>query len=321
MLVMLCLVAMFAQEPEPVAKDELVHDRAVVGIAWSADSKLAITATRPGDILLWNGQTGARLATLKGHTKPIRDLSSVGDLLASLDTSGEVILWDLSTRKKLQGWKVTEAIEAIALRPDGKHLFGTDAEGAIRQWEVGTGKELRTLRLGNLKEQVYRIAFADRDRFAISSRVTLNEGSSWSAYQVYDLVQARSFTGRTDKLPADQREKYLHHMPHLAWSSDGKAWALVGETYLVLPKFAGRISLNPDEGPVVGVGLSPDGKQVVFATAKGSVRVHETDEKGKELARTDRLGKLMSFRLAPDGKRYLAVRGDRHVILRPIPTK
>jgi WD40 repeat protein len=88
MLVILSLLAGFAPVPEPV-KDELTHLEAVVALAWTPDSKLAITATGNGVILLWNGQTGAKVETLSGHPKPIRDLSPAGKLLASLDTSGE----------------------------------------------------------------------------------------------------------------------------------------------------------------------------------------------------------------------------------------
>jgi WD40 repeat protein len=304
MLVILSLLAAFPPVPEPAAREELAHTDNVTALAWSRDGKRAITGTSKGEIVLWNGQTGAKLATLSGHRKPIRDLSSAGDLLASLDTSGEIILWDLATNKKQRSWSTVESVESIALRPDGKELYGGDPDRCIRCWDTVKGEEKRTFRLGALKEQFRRLVFVDQDRLSL-----------------YDLTQERSSMGKSPTIPPDQREKHLDHVPHLAWSGDGKAWALVGETQIVLPASGATLALIPEEGPVVGIGLSPDGKQVVFATAKGVLRVHETDKKVTPLARVDKLGELTSFRLAPDGKRYLATQGDRRVVFRQVPKK
>src|SRR5262249_46808791 len=111
---------------------------------------------------------------LRGHTMSIFAiaLSPDGKTLASADFYAGVKLWDAEARREqttLQGFRGGAAV-AVAFSPDGKTLAAgargatktgketTVFRGAVKLWDVTTGKEKTTLWVPSV--EVYAVAFS-----------------------------------------------------------------------------------------------------------------------------------------------------------------
>jgi WD40 repeat protein/serine/threonine protein kinase len=114
----------------------------------------------PGDVKVWDTQTGQKLLSLKGFAGPYPTLafSPDGKRLASshrLTNSpgpavpGEIKVWDAQTGQELLTLKGHIAeIQSIAFSPDGKRLASSARwTNTVQVWDAQTGQELLNLKL------------------------------------------------------------------------------------------------------------------------------------------------------------------------------
>jgi HEAT repeats/WD domain, G-beta repeat len=131
--------------------------REAADVAFSPDGKLLATAhaynADPGDVKLWDMTTGAKVATLPVADRGIvsvvfspdgKILAGRAYALADPQSSWEIILWDVASRRELRrfGGKAGR-ISAPAFAPDGRTLTTYGADRAVRLWDVATGREER----------------------------------------------------------------------------------------------------------------------------------------------------------------------------------
>lgn len=119
----------------------------------SGDYSLSISG-HPGEVNLWDAETGRLLHTLKGHTNPVVDIafSPDGRLIASASLDRTVKVWEVPTGRLQRTLTVGESgwgASSVAFSPDGKTLAtgsgGSRDEkstGQIKLWLVESG-ELR----------------------------------------------------------------------------------------------------------------------------------------------------------------------------------
>jgi WD40 repeat protein/tRNA A-37 threonylcarbamoyl transferase component Bud32 len=161
------------------------HRGAVLSAVFVPGGKTLVTRDAEGVAKCWDGLSGREVATLKGYRGMIscEAISPDGKTLAtgtvavdfplslvSFDirqhwyvpmpnTSGEVILWDLATGRKLATLGGHEGmVTSVAFAPDGKTLASTslastrmtlwedppqprDLPGQLKLWDLATGKE------------------------------------------------------------------------------------------------------------------------------------------------------------------------------------
>ncbi len=125
---------------------------ALRAVAWSPDGQRLASGggrnsgfqnTIPGELKIWNAQTGTLLTTLTGHIGQVNSVafSPSGRLLASaagaFGPPGEVKIWDCETGEQLQDLAGHDnQVNSVSWSPDGKRLATTTSNGTIKIWDA-----------------------------------------------------------------------------------------------------------------------------------------------------------------------------------------
>jgi RNA polymerase sigma factor (sigma-70 family) len=123
----------------------LSHGAFINSVAFAPDNKTLVTASgSPAEeplIHFWDVETGREQTTLKGHASMVHGLSFSKDgkvlvsSVSSLDfreaDNGEVVFWDLATRKKIAAARCDRVHRAI-LSHDGKKLVTAHSNGTAK---------------------------------------------------------------------------------------------------------------------------------------------------------------------------------------------
>jgi eukaryotic-like serine/threonine-protein kinase len=129
------------------------------------------TASKPGELLLWNIETGKLIRKVTGHAGPLTGVSyhPNGNLIATSSWDRTIRLWDARTgdlRSSLMGHH--DWVLHVAFSPEGRRIASGGADGAIKIWDTATGQELWTLR-GHTKNVTCVTFSMDGRRLASSS--------------------------------------------------------------------------------------------------------------------------------------------------------
>jgi WD40 repeat protein len=174
------------------------HREVVTSVCFSPDGKRLASAggggrdaqgkSLPGEVKLWDVQTGQQVLALKGHTDFVTGVcfSPDGKRLASASWDKTVRLWNTETGQEalsLKGhtapvWSVCfSPLEKGDSRAIGKHL--ASAGGAeLKVWDVETGQQVLALR--GHTGPVHSVAFSpDGKRLASASGFPENHVKVW----------------------------------------------------------------------------------------------------------------------------------------------
>jgi WD40 repeat protein/serine/threonine protein kinase len=246
----------------------------------------------PGEVKVWDAQTGKELLSLKGHTNNVNSVafSPDGKSLASgsgyFSIPGEVKVRDAQTGKELLSFKGHDkAVDSVAFSPDSKRL-ATSAGGEIKVWNAQTGQELLTYKYGG-GGVVFSV---DGQRLA----------SAWgNTVKVWDAQAGRHL----------QPFKGMETVSNASFSPDGKrlasgsgVWDVQTGQRLLSLKDAGGFAFY---GLISGgdVAFSPDGKRLATGSSNGAVKVLDAQTGQELLTLKDRAGWVLSVAYGPDGKR------------------
>jgi WD40 repeat protein/tetratricopeptide (TPR) repeat protein len=134
------------------------HDGPIQTLAWSGDGKRLATGFNglkghPGELRVWDAQTGAQLVELRSAMPTIygiafhpggRQLVTAG---GEWFRSGQVKVWDLMTRRELRNLPGhTDIVFEVVFSPDGSRLATAGGDRMIKLWDAATYQDVFTLR-------------------------------------------------------------------------------------------------------------------------------------------------------------------------------
>lgn len=122
--------------------------------AFSPDSTLVAAALDNFEIVVWQVDTGAIIARLRGddsallHTDAINDLafSPDGTKIVSAASDDLLILWDITAQRPLSSFVGhTRRVFSVAYSPDGMTILSGGGDRLVNVWDVATGEIIHTL--------------------------------------------------------------------------------------------------------------------------------------------------------------------------------
>ncbi len=295
------------------------HTQNVMGVAFSPDGRMLAsvsgssltvpqTASKPGELLLWNSATGERTRKLIGHGGPLTGVSyhPNGKLIATSSWDRTVKLWDARTgnlRQSLAGHQ--DWVHHVAFSPDGGRIATAGADGAIKMWDTASSQELWTLR-GHTKN-VTSVAFSPDGRRLASS-------SSDQTVKIWDgTANPEALTWRGAAGP----------IARIAFFPDGHRILVAGNIEDNAGRVRHRLTIldtaenmrdltldNADDSergrPIDGIAVRRDGRLVASASQSGRIEAWTVPEGRSCFHYDEPLSRFQDVGFSPDGRRLAA---------------
>ena len=145
--------------------------RAITGVVYSHDGKLALSGGEDRILRLWDLDKGTERRRFEGHINWIWSvaLSPDGKTALSGGQDNTARLWDVETGKQRYPFPTDGVVSCVRFTPDGQFAAVTCWDKKVRFWDVKTGKLVREF---TYPMPILDIAFTpDGERFLMGNTV------------------------------------------------------------------------------------------------------------------------------------------------------
>ncbi|HQX56040.1 MAG TPA: serine/threonine-protein kinase [Pyrinomonadaceae bacterium] len=291
----------------------LPHPDEVWSTSFSADGKLLGTACDDGIVRIYGVADGQLVSqTAPDSSAWIMRFLPDGKRFAvasGTSRSPSVKIYDSATgafSNELKGH--TARVRALAISPDGKLAATGSADGTLRFWDLGSGKQIRIFNYerDGRPIEVNTAEFSLDGRFlafAVAGTVSTINTSDWT---------------RKESDPDDLAE---HEIETFAWSL---AYSPLGKT-IAAGMFSGEVGLfdaatlklikvlRPHRANVKGIAFTPDGSTLITSSWDRTLMLIRP-ESGEVLADLKpHLGAIHDVQISPDGRTIATAGADLRV--------
>ena len=313
-------------------------------IQYSSDGAILVVATGIG-IWIYDTTTYQEVALLTAHTSAVKCLafSPDGNLLASVDDAGTLLLWHRSTGAQKVLTKGLKWVSYLVFSPDGKTI-ANGRVNTIRFWDTITGEEKDAFT--GLPANIVDLLFSPDGKTIVSvtgdggvcilDRIT-GEPQKTFAVPITDSVYGLAFSpdGKivaigsrdgniylSDLNTGTLKQKLTGHsedVQRVVFSPDGKTLAsssYLDETVRVWDVHTGehRRTLTEHTGDIEGLAFSPDGKTLASSgSGDGTIRFWDVRTGDQKHAVTGHADYVYSVAFNPDGKFFASGYSDSSI--------
>ncbi|MFV1997593.1 MAG: protein kinase [Acidiferrobacterales bacterium] len=278
---------------------------AIDAVVFVPNTNMVLSATRGGELTVWDINSGKAVAALTQHRNSVRAMVVLGgkSLIAAGDDDGYIFIWDLSRKRvvdRLVGHK--GAVMALAAVPNSKWLVSGSRDGRVIIWNLGADGNNRVL-ASNLGRIDALSVSPDGKKIAAGTVrgevyvISTESGKVlWKLKELGGLVKSTAFSPDGRWLAAGGLSDGI-----MIWSAtDG------GVVRKLVPERPGTVS---------ALQFSLNGRWLFSGNAEGAVSVWDVD-KG-ELANSGyrHQGLISDLALAQDGKTLASASSDRTLVL------
>jgi len=229
----------------------LMHGRSVHGLVFSRDGKRLASCSDDFTARIWEVPTGRELLTTATSTSRLVgvDLSSDGKLLSAASYSNGVWAWDAHAAKQLYHWRTSQ--KSLAFSPDSKHLLV--GGGPFHTLDARSGKPVEGIGFEGRAEGMQFSADGRWLAIADTRQVSLMKLEAQKQKGLLRPVGGADLFGASGSFG------------DLALFADGRVLAALASGSEVHVRDAAgehNVRIKEDEGEIVAVALSPDGRRL-----------------------------------------------------------
>lgn len=318
------------------------HTDWVNSIAFSPDSRYALSGSSDKMMKLWEVTSGRELRNFSGHSGSVTTVtfSPDGKNVLSGSEDSSLILWDITNGKEIRIYEGhSYRVNAVAYSPDGNYALSATSN-KIRVWDGSGGKVAKSLE-GHSKS-VKSIALSPDGKYALSGSndntiklwnvasgneiKTLKGHSKGVNSVVFSPDGKYALSGSDDKTiklwdinNSSEIKTFVGHSFYVhavAFSPDGRFLLSGGEVLKLWDISSGReiftfaTESNQAESFAYSVSFTPDGKFALSGGLSGAIKVWDIVSGRQIRTLTGHSGIVNSFVFSPDGRYLLSGSSD-----------
>jgi WD40 repeat protein len=282
---------------------------AILSVSWAADSNSLAMAGFGGPVRVWEMDSGRHWSLDEGgdvedggHRSTqsrVTSFSPDGRVLAVGNSSGEVAIRDVASRRKIASFRDgAEPILSMAWSPDARTLAWSKG-GKIRSWKFGSGP---VSTFAHWDSPSVKLTYSPDGRLIAG-------GGGDGMVRIWDLA-----TGR-ERLSV---RSHAHGIGGLAFTVDSRtviACSVSGPSRLWDATSGEERRLTGDAFRSSAVAYSRDGGRLAFADRDGTIRIRDVTT-GQEVGRfTGHSGTVATLAWSPDGHKFASAGYDGAAML------